>query len=61
MVPPRGLLHLRLAEPQSWLMVCLRFCAGHYFIYMDKLFGSLVTPTEYAAAMAKPGSALKAA
>lgn len=22
---------------------------GHYFVYMDKLFGSLVTPTEYAA------------
>jgi hypothetical protein len=28
-----------------------RYCvpAGHYFVYMDKLFGSLVTPTEYAA------------
>ena len=43
------------------LHICLPFCTGHYFIYMDKLFGSLVTPTEYAAAMAKPGSALKAA
>ncbi len=33
--------------------------AGHYFIYMDKVFGSLVTPMEYEAATAK-GKALTA-
>ena len=33
---------------------------GHYFVYMDRLFGSLVTPEEYEAEQrAKLGSAGK--